>query len=132
MTDLSFFLAGHPPGPNQTVRWHWGRRAKERRVWRDASAWGARAAYGRSSMAGHHRPVEVAVTFHFRVTRTRDRDNLVASLKPVLDGLVDAGILKDDSPTWLRSLVVREQVAPTERLGITVEVSELRASRSEV
>lgn len=34
-----------------------------------------------------------------RDKRTRDQDNLVATLKPLLDGLRDAHIVPDDDPT---------------------------------
>jgi len=33
--------------------------------------------------------------------RPRDIDNAIASLKPAIDGIVDAGILKDDSAEYL-------------------------------
>lgn len=37
--------------------------------------------------------------------RTRDADNLIAALKPCLDGLKDAGIIRDDTPEWIESTV---------------------------
>lgn len=120
---LEFFLAGHPPSPNMTVRWHWARRARERRTWRDATVWAAREALPRSSLSGQFKPVSVIVTFVYGVKRTRDRDNLVASLKPVLDGLVDARVLKNDGPEHLRHLGVEEEVS-ARRAGIYVKVIE--------
>ncbi len=33
--------------------------------------------------------------------RVRDEDNLVATLKPLCDGLVDAGVVPDDGPAWM-------------------------------
>jgi crossover junction endodeoxyribonuclease RusA len=39
----------------------------------------------------------VQATFYFRDARRRDGDNLAASLKSAWDGLVDAGIIEDDS-----------------------------------
>lgn len=120
---LEFFLAGHPPSPNAMVRWHWGRRARERKVWRDATVWAVREAYPRSSLPGRFVPVEVAVTFVYGVRRTRDRDNMVASLKPVLDGLVDARVLADDGPEHLVRLSVDEEVSDR-RAGIYVRVIE--------
>lgn len=45
----------------------------------------------------------VHVTLHYvpRATRRRDADNLVATLKPCLDGLVDAGLVADDTPEYV-------------------------------
>jgi Holliday junction resolvase RusA-like endonuclease len=123
---MAFFLQGHPPHDNTTRRWHWAKRSREMRAWRDASAWAAREAYGRSTMGGAMKPVRISVTFQYRVRRTRDRANLVASLKPVLDGLVDAGILKDDGPLWLpQPPLVAEFVDPVAKVGILVKVVEL-------
>lgn len=44
----------------------------------------------------------VTVTLHYVPgdRRRRDTDNLVATLKPAADGLVDAGVIPDDTPTW--------------------------------
>lgn len=43
------------------------------------------------------------VELHYvpRDKRRRDRDNLVATLKPCMDGLVDAGVIPDDTPEYL-------------------------------
>ncbi len=56
--------------------------------------------------ARHLRPAgqpawpHVAVTLHYRpsVRRVIDPDNLVATLKALADGLVDAGVVEDDRP----------------------------------
>ena len=44
----------------------------------------------------------VAVELHYvpRDARRRDRDNLVATLKPCMDGLVEAGVIPDDTPEY--------------------------------
>ncbi len=47
-------------------------------------------------------PVLATVTFHVTDKRRRDLDNLMASIKPLWDGIVDAGILQDDSAEYLR------------------------------
>lgn len=46
----------------------------------------------------------VKADFYFKTKRGRDIDNLIASLKSTYDGLVDAGIVPDDTP----ELMVRE------------------------
>ncbi len=45
----------------------------------------------------------IHVQLHYvpRDARRRDRDNLVATLKPVLDGLVDAGVVPDDTDEYV-------------------------------
>jgi Holliday junction resolvase RusA-like endonuclease len=47
-------------------------------------------------------PVTADVTFVVPDRRRRDMDNLLAMLKPAWDGLVDAGLLVDDSAEMLR------------------------------
>lgn len=39
----------------------------------------------------------VKVTFYFRDNRRRDEDNAIASLKSAFDGVVEAGLIADDS-----------------------------------
>lgn len=39
----------------------------------------------------------------------QDPDNAVASVKPLIDALVERGWLSDDSPRWLE-LAVREEI----------------------
>lgn len=45
--------------------------------------------------------IDVELHYVPRLARRRDRDNLVATLKPILDGLVDAGIVPDDAPQYV-------------------------------
>jgi len=126
MGVLTFFLAGHPPHDNETRRWHWAKRSREMRVWRDAANWGARGAYRDSTFAGEPRPSRIHVVFRYRVKRTRDVANLVASLKPVIDGIVDARMLVDDGPAWLPGgPTVEEVVDPKGFDGIEVTVTEI-------
>ena len=40
---------------------------------------------------------QVQAVFHFRDVRRRDRDNLLAMLKPTFDGIADAGIVGNDA-----------------------------------
>ncbi len=65
---------------------------------RKAAGWGAKAA----KLGRHH---HISVRLHYRPgnKRRRDSDNLVATQKPAVDGLVDAGVIPDDTPehlTW--------------------------------
>lgn len=43
------------------------------------------------------------VTLHYRPrdNRRRDADNLVPTLKALCDGLVDAGLVPDDTPNYM-------------------------------
>ncbi len=63
---------------------------------------------------------EVTYAFYWPDRRRRDRDNAMSSCKAVLDGIVDAGVVKDDSAVTFRPVVMAvDKDRP--RLEITVE-----------
>lgn len=49
------------------------------------------------------KPVEIYLTF-FEANRRRDVDNIISSTKFILDALVDAKILPDDSQKWVEQI----------------------------
>ena len=46
--------------------------------------------------------IEFVAGFRDRQRKNRDMDNLLASVKPYIDGLVDGGVLRDDTAVRLR------------------------------
>jgi Holliday junction resolvase RusA-like endonuclease len=100
---ISFEIPGRPPGPNESnrnivraVAW------RKRREWRDVAghvarterrAWEKRHGLKWAPLA----KAVVEVTFIVPTRARRDWDNLVSTLKPLLDGIVDAELLVDDS-----------------------------------
>ena len=50
--------------------------------------------------------VEITLIYTPKTARKRDTDNLFATLKPAVDGLVDAGILADDNTEIVKKLSV--------------------------
>lgn len=76
-------------------RSHWRVKAKTTkrvREWVAQSAWYSVPPCAAAVVELHYVP---------RDARRRDRDNLVATLKPCMDGLVDAGVIPDDTPEYL-------------------------------
>ncbi len=89
--------------PPLTLNQRWpSRQAKDSAVAevRRSVGWVARAA-----RIGRHD--HVTVELHYRPGRAgiRDVDNLVATLKPACDGLVDAGLVVDDDPAHMTKLM---------------------------
>lgn len=84
-------------------RGHWSARARQIKEVRDASF----------LLAKHHKipmglgRIKVTLTYHPRDARRRDSDNLVATLKPVVDGLVQARIIPDDTDEYLEPTMPR-------------------------
>jgi crossover junction endodeoxyribonuclease RusA len=100
-------VPGRPPNPNRTRRYHWRARHRADQEWRQA---------GRLSAHGLRRtPMQRATLDVVHVVpdrRRRDLDNLTASIKAVLDGIVDAGVIADDSSRVLVSVTHRIEHEP--------------------
>lgn len=103
----AYTIVVYPPvaGPvrkawlNANDRIHWSQKAKLTRDWR-ANAWGA-------AMCVQMRPTpwlvkaHVVATLHFGDDRRRDVGNYAPTVKAAVDGLVDAGVIPDDSDRYL-------------------------------
>ena len=87
---------------NQTVnnaKRHWSLYAKEKKAWTDRVWAEAKAGKLRTQTP----PVRLRFTWHM-VNMKRDPDNLLGvATKYVLDGLVKANIIPDDSPKYIHS-----------------------------
>ncbi len=79
---------------NLNARQHWAVRAKAAAEWKDAAIVLARAAH-----IPHLQRFTVVLHYAPRDRRRRDVDNLVVALKPLVDGLVQAGVCEDDDHT---------------------------------
>lgn len=81
---------------NEQRRQHWA--VKRREI---AQLRGDALLLFRSLRIPRHQQVSVHLTYFPPDRRTRDADNLVATLKPVCDALKDAGVVSDDSPEFM-------------------------------
>jgi hypothetical protein len=54
--------------------------------------------------------------------RLLDRDQVVATLKPVVDGLCDAGWIVDDSEKWLEYTMPRQKIDREHGPAVIVEL----------
>lgn len=122
---LSVTIDGRPPTGN--VREGWQTRARTRRVWREKArllALEARNAWEREHGTRWLTATRcvVSVAFGLPDRRTRDLDNLIASAKPLLDGLVDAGILADDSIGVIQKMEYGAAVTGRAETVIAVDV----------
>ncbi len=101
MTSIEFELEGLPPGPNVRVNYHWRKRAKVDKQWKYDTTYAAMEAMNAHQWAGNFlwpvvNPV-VSIVHYLPDKRRRDADNLRAATKNVMDGLVEAGLIRDDS-----------------------------------
>lgn len=118
--DLSFTAPTEPLSQNQAIGAHWGAVKRSLEPWGTA-AWAAarnwRIRARRGPHAGHQHPITVQVVIPFRVGRRRDPHNYTSTVvKAVVDGLVRAQIIPDDTPNWVTVLdpllVIQKDPAP--------------------
>lgn len=80
------------------------------------------------------KPINVPVTLTFRPvlgkgTVTRDCSNYAYAAKMIEDGLVKAGILKDDTPEYVRSITIAAPVRDRDRgNGMFIDIDQIQES----
>jgi hypothetical protein len=101
---------------NANHRMHWTRKAVLTRTIRAASF-----ACVKGAKVPKLRRAQIVVEYRPRDRRRRDVHNLYPSAKAAIDGLVDAGVLPDDSDRYLVGPDMRAGgVAPLERLVLHI------------
>lgn len=102
MSAILVRVAGRPPLPNTNARRNWRVAAVHQKDWK-------RRAWTEATLAKPPgwQPL-AACTMHVEFVvpdrRRRDLDNLIASTKPLTDGIVEAGVLVDDSTDVIREV----------------------------
>lgn len=90
---ITLRLPGTVLSPNAPRGTHWAVRRDAIRAYRGLACAEAMAIGNRNRW----KSAEQRATFYFTANRNRDGDNFLARLKPVWDGLQDAGVLDNDS-----------------------------------
>lgn len=115
---LDGWLPSSALSPN--ARGHWAKRAKAAREAR-TTVWGAVLhAQWRPVRRGMERDWFARYRLTITMTRKRllDDDNAYAICKSLVDGVVDTGIVADDSPRYLSIVVKQEKGEPSTRLEL--------------
>src|SRR5262245_14819798 len=109
-----------PPMNTPATRRHWAAQAREARLWKLMVV----------AAVGRRRPRQPLDRAHIRLTRHSavepDLENNAYAMKPLVDGLVRAGVLKDDGPGYATREYLWER-APRGRGFLTIEVEEIAA-----
>jgi len=103
-------------------RWERARRVKDTRL--VTALWGRR-------IRGAER-VEVTLVWVVADARKRDEDNVVPTLKALCDGLVDAGVVADDTPRYMVKNMPRIVLERGVRPHMELHVRVLDVPRSDV
>ena len=83
---------------NSNQRLHWTEKARRTRIWRHAAHG---AVLGQHKGARFDVPVRITVTIHKTRAGRYDVANYGVTAKAIVDGLVDAGVIPDDSNEWV-------------------------------
>jgi hypothetical protein len=83
---------------------------REKAHWREQSALLGKSARHTMAVAPAVGPRVVTILMH-RAGFLLDMDNAFAAVKPVVDGLKDAGLIQDDTPALLELRVQQQRVA---------------------
>jgi hypothetical protein len=106
-----------PPSPNELRRKyrHWQAYARLRRKWEEALKYGVASGRSRHFLedSAAHYKMRVAVTVHH--LRETDPDNLVGSLKPILDALQNIKFLCNDNALHLELVPPKQELCKTVR-----------------
>jgi crossover junction endodeoxyribonuclease RusA len=98
-------------------RMHHMAKARKVREYRDAAHWVIKAAKVPAC-----EKVRVTVIYRPRDNRRRDPLNLVATLKACEDGMVDAGVVPDDNPEYVESVMPLIDVADPQDPGLQLYI----------
>lgn len=101
--EQKLIIQGRLPGRNEEIssfRRHWTKGAKLKR---DATEKVFYACIDQNLKTINNSTAELDITF-FEPNKRRDIDNVMSSTKYILDGLVKARILFDDSPSFVRKI----------------------------
>lgn len=84
---------------NANQRLHWAEKARRTKAWRTAAHYIAGAVPRRQRI--FTTPVHIVCTVHKTRNGRFDVSNLAPTSKALVDGLVDAGVIPDDSNQWV-------------------------------
>jgi Holliday junction resolvase RusA-like endonuclease len=111
------WIEGHPPGGNERKRMHHMGLYKVDKEWAAFAGWAFKAARASLPPGTPYGMCNLAIEWHFREKRRRDWDNLMASLKGILDGLT-GNLYADDSSDCI--IEVRQTIKISPRSGLLI------------
>jgi crossover junction endodeoxyribonuclease RusA len=117
MTPLTLTVPAPCQWINLNQRLHWAKRAKLTKSWRLA----ARVRAQQAGLPKGLPRVRVTATIHKGNNRAYDAHNLVPTVKAAIDGLVDYGLIPEDTNQHLVGPDMREGAGGPPRLELTIE-----------
>lgn len=112
-----FYIPDLPPTVNVMMSWHWAKKHKHARIWKNAVIMECM-----SRDICHLNLNKASLTLTRHSSREIDADNLAGSWKWVLDGLVEAGVIVDDKPSIIGSPIFQWQKAKPMMGGVNIRI----------
>jgi crossover junction endodeoxyribonuclease RusA len=115
---VSIDLIDNKPPLSANQRLYWRRKAEVTKAVRETTAWRVKSL---------NLPPATRLTVQLRFDtgdnrKRRDPANLCATSKPAIDGVVDSGLVPDDTPEWVEELMPAIRNGTAER-GMWLEVT---------
>lgn len=101
---IQFKIPDDPLSLNKmpTTQWKAKKWRATKNAWREATCWAAVAAFpGKGPEGRRMPPCDIYASIPVAGNYRRDFHNLSPTLKPIVDGLVDAGLWVDDTPEYV-------------------------------
>lgn len=121
MTTIYMPLSFTKPPLTMNQRMHWAQKSPITRRLREEAHVRAKA-----MKVGHHGHVTVRLHYQAADNRRRDEDNLTPTFKALCDGLVDAGVVDDDTSDYMTKLMPRihaKEPGEPARCWLVIEVN---------
>ena len=119
MTTITFYMPQVADWISANDRLHWAKKARLTKTWRDAGL-----VYARRNRLPQLTRAHIKVEIHKTTARRFDPGNLYDTAKPIVDGFMDYGLLRDDSAMFLDGPDMRageKQSKP----GLTITITPL-------
>jgi hypothetical protein len=107
---------------NKDRRMHWRTKGRLVKAWRFATWAAACNALGKDASRRARGPSIVSIELPVPDRRRRDPHNYFSTVKPIVDGLVDAGVWPDDTPEWVTTVEPTFRITKSDQT-ITVRIS---------
>jgi hypothetical protein len=128
--SVSVVLPGTPPSPNTTRGQHWGAINRVQKQWRDDTSVAIHEAVVRAQRDGYEFgalpwiSADIVLDYRFAKANRRDIPNFIAAAKGLIDGVVQGGLLKDDSSIYLDSVEchIQRTLVPASEVEVTVRL----------
>lgn len=122
--ELVIDTLGRPPTANSRRRQHWRTQARSVEAWKHAALWMARQQRMPRLMA-----IEVECWGRYPNGRSLpDTDAVAPALKAVLDGLVIAQIIPNDTPAHVHGVTYRPPVVAHGMPALVVRITEIETA----